>query len=152
MKKFFKLTFVFMLVALLAGCKGGYVVTKCSSTSDQSASGYTIKSEYNIYDVVSKVEITETVTSKNTTILAYFEKQHKDQYKANNNTYKGYTYNVTNKDGKVVSKVTIDYSKMDLNKFIKDNPAMKSYVNKDKKITLNGIKKMYESMGSTCEK
>ena len=154
MKKFFKLTFVFMLVALLAGCKGGYVVTKCSSTSDQSASGYTIKSEYNIYskdDVVSKVEITETVTSKNTTILAYFEKQLKNQYKVNNESFGGYTYKITNKDGKVVSKVTIDYSEMDIDKFVKENPAMKSFVNKSNQITLKGVKSMYESMGATCK-
>ncbi|MBO5530577.1 MAG: DUF1307 domain-containing protein [Bacilli bacterium] len=155
MKKFVKLTFAFMLVVLLTGCLGKDKVTKCTLKSDQSASGYKITSEYNVYsskDEVNKVVTTETVESKNNTILAYFEKQLKSQYKANNDSYGGYKYEITNKDGKVVSKVTIDYSKMNLNKFVKDNPAMKSYVNKSNKITVKGIKSMYQSMGATCEK
>ena len=155
MKKFVKLTFAFMLIVLLTGCLGKDKVTKCTLKSDQSASGYKITSEYNVYsskDEVNKVVTTETVESKNNTILAYFEKQLKSQYKANNDSYGGYKYEVTNKDGKVVSKVTIDYSKMNLNKFVKDNPAMKSYVNKSNKITVKGIKSMYQSMGATCEK
>ena len=155
MKKVIKLSFLFMLVIILTGCKGGTTITKCTSSSDQSASGYKIKSEYKIYssnDLVSKVELEETITSKNNTVLAYFEKQQKDQYKQNNDSYKGYDYSVTNKKGNLVSKVTIDYSKMNLDKFVKDNPAMKSYVNKDNKIILKGIITMYESMGVKCEK
>ena len=154
MKNIIKLTFVFMLVLLLAGCKGKEQVLKCTSKSNQSASGYKITSKYDVYysdDVVSKIETTETVTSNNNTILAYFEKQLKNQYKTNNDSYGGYTYKVTNKDGKVVSKVTIDYSKMDVNKFVKENPAMKSFVNKSNQITLKGVKTMYESMGATCK-
>lgn len=154
MKKFVKLTFVMMLVVLLAGC-GKDKVIKCTLNSDQSASGYKIKSEYNMYstgDIVNKVVTTETVESKNNTILAYFEKQLKTQYKTNNDNYGGYTYEITNKDGKVVSKVTIDYTKMNLNKFIKDNPAMKSYVNKSNKLTVSGVKSMYQSLGAKCEK
>lgn len=155
MKKFVKLTFALMLVVLLTGCLGKNKVTKCTLNSDQSASGYKIKSEYNMYtsgDIVTKVVTTETVESKNNTILAYFEKQLKTQYKTNNDKYGGYTYKITNKDGKVVSEVTIDYSKMNLNKFVKDNPAMKSYVNKSNKLTTKGVKSMYQSLGATCEK
>ncbi len=155
MKKFVKLTFAFMLVVLLTGCLGKDKVTKCTMTSDQSASGYKMTSEYNVYsskDEVNKVQTTETIESKNNTILAYFEKQLKSQYKANNDSYGGYKYEITNKDGKVVSKVTIDYSKMNLKKFVKDNPAMKSFVNKSNKITVEGIKSMYQSMGAKCEK
>lgn len=156
MKKNIKLTLtLLLLLVLLSGCSTGNKVTKCISTSDQNASGYKIKSEYNIYyknDLVNKVETIETVDSKNNTILAYFEKQLKNQYKSYNENYGGYSYEVTNKDGKVVSKVTVDYSKMNLNKFIKDNPGMKSYTNKNNKITLKGIKSMYQSIGAKCEK
>ena len=155
MKKFVKIAFAFMLVVLLTGCFGKEKVTKCTLTSDQSASGYKIKSEYNMYysgDIVNKVVTTETVESKNNTILAYFEKQLKTQYKSNNDNYGGYKYEITNKDGKVVSKVTIDYNKMNMTKFVKDNPAMKSYVNKSNKLTVKGVKSMYQSLGATCEK
>ena len=155
MKRIMKLAFAIMLVVLLTGCVGGTKVTKCTVNSDQSVSGYKLKSEYKVYsknDVVNKVETTETVTSKNNTILAYFEKQLKNQYKSYNENYGGYSYKVTNKNGKVVSKVTIDYSKMNLSKFVKDNPAMKTYTNKENKITLKGINTMYQSMGATCDK
>ena len=155
MKRVFKFLFIFVFVFLLAGCKGGKVVTKCTLVSDQSASNYTLKSEYNVIsnkDKVYRVETVEVVESKNNTILAYFEDQLKKQYKSYNDTYKGYKYDVVNKDGKVIAKVTIDYTKMDLDKFVKDNPAMKSYVDKDNNITLSGIKTMYESMGAKCSK
>ena len=154
MKKFIKLSFVFMFIILLSGCKGGKVVTKCTMTSDQSASGYKIKSTYNITsksDIVNKVEIEEVVESKNKTILAYFKKQLKNQYKSYNTIYGGYEYEVTSEDKKVTSKVTVDYKKMNLKKFVKENEAMKEYVNKDNELTLKGIKTMYESMGAKCE-
>ena len=155
MKKFVKLTFALMLVVLLTGCLGKNKVTKCTLNSDQSASGYKIKSEYNINssgEIVNKVIKIDTVESKNNTILAYFEKQFKTQYKTNNDKYGGYTYKITNKGGKVVSEATIDFNKIDLNKFIKDNPAMKSYVNKSNKLTVKDVKSMYQASGATCEK
>ena len=40
---------------------------------------------------------------------------------------------------------------MDLDKFIEDNEAMKSFVNKDNKLTVDGVKAMYESIGATCK-
>ncbi len=154
MKRILKLLFVFIFMALLSGC-GKNTLTKCTMTSDQSKSGYVINTEYNIYsnkNLVNQVVIKEVVESKNNTILAYFKNQLEKQYKANNNAYKGYAYKVTNKDGKVTAEVTIDYSKMDLKKYIKDNPAMKSYVDKNNKPTLKGVKNMYESSGAKCNK
>ena len=154
MKKYvYSLALVLVGILCVTGCGSSSKVT-CTYESDQSASGYKLKSEYNIYsdgDVVTKVETTETVESKNNTVLSYFEKQLKEQYKTNNEKYKGYDYKVTNKDGKVVSEVTIDYSKMDLNKFVEDNTAMKSFVNKDNKLTVKGVKSMYESIGAKCK-
>ena len=143
MKKIVKIAFAFMLVVLLTGCFGKDKVIKCTSTSDQSASGYKIKTEHEAYykgDIVNKIVTIETVESKNNTILAYFEKQFKNQVKSYNDNYGGYKQEITNKDGKLVSKVTVDFSKTDMNKFIKDNPAMKSYVNKSNKLTVKGVK------------
>ena len=154
MKKIFKISFVFMLAILLTGCKK-QVVTKCSLSSDQSPSGYTIETNYQIYSIdneVNKVKSIEVVESKNKTVLSYFKKQLEEQYKSYNKEYGGYEYNITNKDGKVTVDLTIDYTKMDITKFVNDNPAMKEYVNKDNKITLKGIKAMYNSIGATCKK
>lgn len=155
MKKYFKITFVCMMVVLLTGCLGREKVTTCTLDSDQSSSGYAIKSEYKIYsskDSVNKVITVETVESTNNTILSYFEKQLNTQYKTFNDNYGGYSYKITNKDNKVVSEVTIDYNKMNMKKFITNNPSLKSYVNKSNKITVNGLKTMYKSLGATCGK
>lgn len=137
----------------LTGCGQENTIT-CKSFSDQSISGYEINTEYNISydgDIVNKVEITEVVESKNKTILSYFEEKNKEQYKENNIKYRGYSYKITNENNKLVSKITIDYSKVDLDTFIKDNPAMKNFVNKDNKLTIDGVKAMYESIGATCK-
>ena len=155
MKKFIKLLFVFMLVVFLAGCKGKEVVTKCNYESNQETSGYKIVTDYEIYsrdELATKVVKKEKIISKNNTILAYFKDQFKKQYESNNKNYKGYSYEVSDKKGETVSIVTIDYSKVDMDKFIKDNPAMKSFVNKSNQPTYKGIKTMYESMGAKCDK
>lgn len=154
MKRIVKLSFVLLLVVILSGCKK-QVVTKCTLNNDESSNGFSIKSEYKIFSDdsgVNKVETEEVVESKNKQVLSYFEKQLKEQYKYMNETYNGYTINITNKDGKVVSKIKVDYNKMNLDKYTSENPALKDYINKNGKITLDGMKKMYSSLGATCNK
>ncbi len=156
MKKFIKVLIVALCALLLAGCssKEEKVVKTCTLTSDQSASGYKLNSTYKIYatnDAVTKVETTEVVTSDNEAIRDYFVSTLETSYKTAEQTYGGYTYKVTDEYNKVTSTVTIDYNKMNLERFIEDNSAMKAYVNKDNKITLAGAKKIYESLGATCE-
>lgn len=141
---------LFVCLLMLCGC--GSKTMKCESTSKQEK--YTINSSYTVHSgggIVKKVESVETVESKDEEFLKTVEDNFNKQYKYNSETYGGYDYKVTNKDGKVVSTVTINYKKMDLEKFIKDNQAMKSYANDKNKITLDGLKKMYESMGAKCE-
>ena len=127
--------------------------TVCTSSSDQSKNGYTLDTEYVIKskgDNVKTVKVTETITSKDKKTLDKFYKQLKDQYEYNKKNYGGYTYKVTNSNGKVVSKVTIDYNKMDLKKFTRNNAAMSKYTKNDK-FTLEGAKKLYESTGAKCK-
>ena len=152
MKKIIKIGFVFAFILFVSGCNKKAVT--CTIENDQSASGYVIKTTYNIYsnkDIVTKVETNEVITSKNNTILAYFEKNNKDKYDSENKKYGGYTVNVLNKDGKVTTNITIDYNKMDVDKFVTDNTAMKSYVNDKHQVTLKGAKTLYESLGATCK-
>ena len=58
---------------------------------------------------------------------------------------------VTNENGKVTSSTTIDYSKMDLDKFVKSNTALSSYVNDKNQLTKDGVISLYESLGAKCE-
>lgn len=157
MKKVIKLFIVFIGIIFISGCSVNLPNKKisiCTLENDQSKSGYKVSSTYKIYsknDIVTKVNTEEILTSKNTTIIKYFEDLINKQYKELNNTYGGYTYNIKKDNDKIISTVNIDYSKMNLEKFINDNSAMKAYINKDKKMTLKGIQTMYESLGAKCK-
>ena len=155
MNKFIKIFSVIGITALISGCTPPLTkVTTCTQDNDQSKSGYKIHSVHKIYsnnDIVKKVYSEDVLTSENTTIIAYFEKNYNDRYKEESTKYKGFSYNVKKTDGKIDAKLTINYNKVNMNDYVKNNPAMKSYVNKDNKLTLKGAKTMYESLGAKCE-
>ncbi len=155
MKKGIRVLFISLFVILISGCDNDKVITKtCTLTNNQSASGYKLDSNYEIHSTngyVTSVTTKEVVTSDNKQIRDYFKKTLETTYSNANKTYGGYTYNITDEDNKVTSDVTIDYSKMDLDKFVKDNAQMKAYVNKKNQITLEGIQKVYETLGATCK-
>lgn len=136
-----------LIVLLIATHK----TMKCSSVSKQKQ--YTLETEYVVKAVANKVKtvtIKETITSKDKDILKKYENQLKTEYEYNKKTYGGYTFTVTNKDGKVVSNVKIDYKDFDMKKFVKNNVAMEKYT-KNNKFTLSGAKKLYESTGAKCK-
>lgn len=149
MKKIINVGLVVALCILLTGC--GKTI-KCSSKSPQKnydiSSDYTIKSKG---DIVTSVTIKQVIESKDKKVLENFKKQLEEQYKSNNTVYGGYNYKVKINGKKLTADVTIDYKKFDLEKFVKTNGAMKEYVNKDNKLTVDGAKKMYKSTGAKCK-
>ena len=154
MKKTIKFLVILGLFVMLCGCSlfGGEKTFECKNTSKQT--DYTLTSTYKVFykgDVVSKVETVETVESKDESKLKTVETSVDELYKSNNQKYGGYDYKVTNKNGKLTSTVTIDYKKMDLKKYVEDNPAMKSYVNDKNEITKEGIIKLYNALGAKCD-
>lgn len=155
MKRGLKAFYLTLIVLVLAGCGNEEQTIKtCNYTLTDNTTGYKIVSEYKVYStgkVVDKVETVETVTSESESILDYFEETINTTYKIQSETYGGYTYNITNENGKVVSTVTIDYSKMDLEKYVSDNSVMKNFVNDANRITTDGVISIYEAIGATCE-
>ena len=155
MKKFFwSLSLVF--VFLLTGCgkDAKEVVTTCTLASNNTLSEYQLNSTYKINsknDEVSKDETEEVITSSSSEILNYFEETLNETYKNANDTYGGYTYNITNENSKVTAITTIDYNKMDLDKYIEDNTTMNQYVNKNGNLTVDAMKKIYTQLGALCE-
>lgn len=153
MKKLFFVVPILGIGLLLAGCgkvEGG--VVNCTLYTNDAVNGYTLNSTYKINytgEYVDSVESEEIVTSEDTDILNYFETTLTDTYDKTSAAYGGYDYSVNNDGSKVVSTVTIDYKKMDLEQFITDQPTLKSY-SKDNKLLVEGVKTMYESMGATC--
>ena len=152
MRNIVKVLSIFCVAILLTGC--GTKVTKCTMSNDEGQSGYTLDTSYEIYssgDKVSKVEVKEVITSKNNTTLAYFEDKLKKKYEALNDSYGGYTVKSEIKDGKTTVTVTIDYSKVAIDKFANDNDIIKSDILKSNKMTPEIAKKYYESLGAKCK-
>lgn len=160
MKKGLKILFISLFVILISGCgnektnvntnkdTAKETINTCTLSSDQSSNGYTLSSNYEIHSkdgLVNSVTTKETVESDNEQVRSYFKKTLEDSYNTANESYGGYTYNVTEDGNKVISDVTIDYSKMDLEKFVNDNSQMKSYI-KNNRISLDGMKKIYEAL------
>lgn len=140
---------------LMAGCDSKKESLKtCKLTSTDTTSGYKMDSEYKIYsngDVVSKVVTIETVETDNEKTLNYFKDYLEKAYSSMDEKYHGYSNNVEIDDNKLISTTTIDYSKMDLDAYVKDNSAMKNYVNNKNQLTTSGIIKVYEALGAICE-
>ncbi|MBR6073272.1 MAG: DUF1307 domain-containing protein [Bacilli bacterium] len=154
MKKYLSIITILSLCILLTGCKGKLVVNKCHGESNQTASGYKLVTDYKISsrkNIVEKIELKQTIESDSKEKLDNFKTNLEKQYKDNNSRYGGYSYNIKDEENKIVIELTIDYSKMDLNKFVTDNVAMKNYVNDKNQLTLDGAKKMYEASGNKCE-
>ena len=155
MKKYISLMLVIMIM-LVCGCNKNEkeMVKRCTLTSNNIVEGYKLESEYTINikgDVVTSVTTVETVTSSNEEVLDSFESSLRDTYKTIGNMYGGYKNDIVNSNGKLVSTTTIDYSKMNLKKYVEDNSAMKVYVNSDNELLADGIIVLYESLGATCE-
>ena len=157
MKRFVKYFVLLVAVVLVTGCgkeSAKESVKTCKLVSNDIANGYKLESEYKIYSTgktVDKVVTVETVTSEDESVLDYFNEYLDTTYKTYNETYGGYTNKITKDSGKVVSETTIDYSAMDLKKYVSDNSSMANFVNSDNKLLTEGVVSIYETLGATCE-
>lgn len=152
MKKYVKFLLLILVTIILSGCGNKLDTAECSFESNQS--DYNIETKYKIYykdNIVKKVDIDEVITSSSNDKLEEFNKSFKNQFD-NNSRYGGYTYDIKANNDNLELHVNIDYTSFNMKKFVSDNLAMKEYVNKDNKLTLDGIIKMYEASGSTCSK
>lgn len=155
MKKMLFVITTMIFVFMVTGCgKEKEVMKTCTLTSNNVAANYKMENEYKIYGkgkIVEKVVTTETVTSSDQEILDYLEETVKETYEKNNSAYGGYTNKMTNENGKLVSETTVDYSKMDIKKFVNDNSVMKNYVNSKNQLLIEGLEKIYTATGATCK-
>ena len=153
MKKMLVALSLFVCVGILSGCGEKERTIEC--TLSQKTTSYELKSTYKIFatgEVVDKVETVETATSEQDSILDTLKETLDEQYASQQELYGGYTYDVTKTDSKVESKVTIDYSKVDMDKLASDNTAIKKFVDKNNRLTVDGAVAIYEGLGAVCEK
>jgi len=121
---------------------------------EDTKANYTIESTYDIYgtdNIVDKIVSHEKVSSDDQKTLSYFEDYLNYTYESFNNKYSGYSYSIKIKDKQVISDVTIDYNSMNMDSYVIDNPEMLTYVNDNKKLTMESAKKIYESMTGICK-
>lgn len=160
-KKLSILLLLCLCVGIVSGCsekkkeeekKGESKTIECTLT--QTTTEYKLNSTYKIFatgEVVDKVETVETIESEDAATLKTLESSVKTQYENSNKRYGGTDYKITNSGTKVESKVTIDYSKYDMEKMVNENSLMKSFVNEDNRLTVTGAKSLYTGMGATCK-
>ena len=149
MKKYLLL---FICLFCLTGCETNGTIN-CTLSSKDVINGYELQSNYKInYEgkYALNVETEEIVTSDSEEVLDYFEEQLNNSYKTLNETYGGYNFNISREDGKLTSKVSLDYSKMNVEQYVNDSPTLKEYT-EDNKLLKDGLVSLYESLGATCD-
>ena len=143
---------VITTVVLLVYFGNKKTLYKCSRIVDQSASGYKIKTNYEIYsykDDTKYIEIKETVYSDENSILDFYKTELTKMYEEQNKKYNGYTINSEKDREKMTVTAKIDISKIKLKEFAEDNNII-DYISNNK-LTPKGAKKMFSNLGATCE-
>lgn len=154
-KNVLKFSVLTLGVIAMAGCgaKEDYTL-KCTLEQNDVINNYKTSSTYEITtdgEIAKKVKTTEIITSENEPFLDTVEENLHETYNSMNEAYGGYTIDITKEDGKITSVVEIDYTTLDIESLLEDQPSMKSYANDKNQMTLEGIKGIYTAMGATCE-
>ncbi|MDD6224215.1 MAG: DUF1307 domain-containing protein [bacterium] len=154
--KYFSLILVmFVGVCLLAGCnnstKKGEKTLTCTMSSEISKDLKTDLSYKITYegDYVTKLVTQEKVISSDNSTLELYKEQVESLY-APYKKLDHYDYKVTIDGDTMTSDVTIDYSKIDMDKFIEIDESNSALI-KNGKVKLEDIKEVYEAIGATCK-
>ena len=143
---------VIVLIVIIINNKSKVIT--CAQTSDQPNLGYktetTIEISYdgNLVKSIKSIKKIEATDKEKLTEQIY---NYASQYDLNNASYGGYTNSLNTSDDTHATFVgEINYEKVDMQKFIKDNPAMEQYT-ENGKVSKDGAKKMYETSGFSCK-
>lgn len=123
---------------------------------NMNAANYQIETSYEIYyrgRIVEKTINTSKVVSSSSKTLMEQKQAFTNMntyYENMNNLYGGYSYEVKTTNNTVSSIITIDYTKVDLEKLINNDSNMKKLVNNNNQMLISKVKNTYESMGANC--
>ena len=99
---------------------------------------------------VNSVETIETIESNDKEILDKIKSILENSYRPFKNL-EYFDYNIEETDNMLITKVTINYAKININKYIQLFPQASNFVS-DGKIPLDSLKALYGMMdGATCE-
>lgn len=123
---------------------------KCHLSKTQSGAEFDL-SYFADYEgnYVTNIRSDERITSNDSTALETYKKSIEQTYAPFDNI-EYYDYSVSIDGNTLISTTDIDYSRIDINKIIEIDSSSRTLI-KNGKININDLKKVYESMGSTCE-
>ena len=150
MKNVLKFSVLTLGVISMVGCgaKEDYSV-KCTMESNDVINNYSTSSIYEIItdgEIVKKVKTTETVISENETFLDLMEEQLSQNYEKMDESYGGYTTNISKNGNKVGSEVETDYEHMPAPAHVKRRTHQ--YAASPQ---LSGNQHLYNHEGTSCE-
>ena len=147
------LLIVVFVGVLLVGCGNNEKIVKCTSSFNQNGIDY--NATYEIYvddnDYVKKVVTTEILKSDDENYLEESKESVESLYESASKEYGGYTYSVNVKGNTLNSKCTIDYTKMNVKKYVEDNPTLTNFADDKNNVKLSGVKEIYSMLGAKCE-
>lgn len=156
-KRYLFLAIVMVGMFLITGCSSkskdivnnGNVMT---CTRSVNKNGMKTSLNYKVYyegDDVTRIKSEESIQMENNQSLKGYKEQIEKVYEPYKNV-KFYNYNIAIRGNKLISKVDINYSKIDTNKLIEIDKA-NSQIITDGKIKVSSVKSLYEKLGATCK-
>lgn len=125
----------------------------CTLSKTNFMSWTSLESTYKINyngEYVNSVDTVEIVNSDDEQIIEYYKDAVEEIYKPYKNL-KYYDYDIKATKDTLTSKVTINYEKIDMDKFVEINPEGAAFFVKDNKISLEKLVEYYEMIGATCK-
>lgn len=152
MKKVKYLLVALLFGVLLTGCGSSTKSLKCTNKLSTDTVDYkaTYEIKYDSDNYVKEVVSTETVKSDDKDYLEQTKEVTEELYKQSNDTYGGYSYKVSISGNTLTAECTIDYSKMDVEKYVEET-GLENFIDSKKNVLLSGVKQIYKELGATCE-
>ena len=126
--------------------------TKIECSKKSLTDEYTLTSKYKVYyknKEVYKILIEEAFEASTSTKLDEITKNIDETYKNYQKEIGSYEYTITKNKNKAITKIIMDYNKMDMEAYIKYNPEAK--LNNNKRYNIDDLKEMYEERGIICK-
>ena len=101
-------------------------------------------------NTVNKVVSTQIIETDKKEILNSYSNRYDSKYKEINDQYSGFNYSIENKDNKLIFKLTIDYNKFDMIKFLTENSEIQMLLDDENRIKTNELKAYYEKYEFIC--
>lgn len=120
-------------------------------TYSTTADVYSMKTKYVVKyknGVVNNVQTKEIFTKYDEETLKEYKSTLENMYMPYSNL-DYYDYSITIKDNQVISKININYKKLDMNKFIEIDSKNKDILTNNK-VAIKKLKKIYKNNGARC--